>query len=149
MLRKPNLGYTSSMHGSIKILFRQKLFQVLLVVLVIMSLALGLLVVPIEQRYEKAMITSPELGIWWAVTTLTGVGYGDVVPVSFTGRLIGMALEITGVVSFGLLVALMAAAIERREERWYWNRLWERLHHLDDKLNKLEKKEEFEIKKNV
>lgn len=137
------------MHGSIKILFRQKLFQILLVVLVIMSLVLGLLVIPVEQRYEDAMITTPEIGIWWAVTTLTGVGYGDVVPVSFSGRLIGMALEITGVVAFGLLVALMAAAIERREERWYWNRLWERLHSIESRLHQLEKKEEFEIKKTI
>ena len=137
------------MHQSLRILFRQRLFQTLLVVLVLMSLALGLLVVPVEQRYKGAMITTPELGIWWAVTTLTGVGYGDVVPISFSGRLIGMALEIAGVVAFGLLVALMAAAIERREERWYWNRLWEKLHHLEDKLDRMEKKEEFSIKKDA
>ena len=136
-------------HQSLQILFRQKLFQTLLVVLVLMSLALGLLVVPVEQREDKAQITTIDTGIWWAVTTITGVGYGDVVPITKTGRLIGMALEITGVLAFGLLVALMAAAIERREERWYWNRLWERLHVIEDRLRVLEKKEEFTIKKDV
>lgn len=137
------------MHESVKILFRQQLFQLLLLVLVIVSLALGLLVIPIERREKDALIVNPETGIWWAVTTITGVGYGDVVPVTQTGRIIGMALEVTGVLAFGLLVALMAAAIERREERWYWNRLWERLHTIEGKLHQLEKKEEFTIKKDV
>ena len=137
------------MHASLRILFRQKLFQLSLVSLVLTSLALGLLVVPVEQREQGALITNPETGIWWAVTTLTGVGYGDVYPITQSGRVIGMVLEVIGVVAFGLLVALMAATIERREERWYWNRLWERLHGIEDKLNELEKKEEFSIKKGV
>ena len=131
------------MHASLRILFRQKLFQLSLVSLVLTSLALGLLVVPVEQREQGALITNPETGIWWAVTTLTGVGYGDVYPITQSGRVIGMVLEVIGVVAFGLLVALMAATIERREERWYWNRLWERLHGIEDKLNELEKKEEY------
>lgn len=134
------------MHESFKILFRQKLFQTLLVLLVLMSLVLGLLVVPVEMREREALITDVETGVWWAVTTITGVGYGDVYPITQMGRIIGMVLEIAGVVAFGLLVGLMALVIKRREERWYWNRLWERLHGIEDKLNKLEKKEEFEIK---
>jgi hypothetical protein len=33
---------------------------------------------------------------WWAVSTITTVGYGDVVPVTFLGKLTGIALMIGG-----------------------------------------------------
>ncbi|MFB9235697.1 potassium channel family protein [Plantactinospora siamensis] len=69
----------------------------------------------------------PDLGtaLWWAVATVTTVGYGDVVPVSTPGRLVGAALMFVGIGSFAFLTAVAASAIvvgevgdeERRIER--------------------------------
>ena len=137
------------MFNPLQILVRQRRFQLLLVVLVIMSLLIGIVIVPVESRKPEGLITSVETGIWWAVTTITGVGYGDVYPITSTGRLLGMALELLGVLAFGLLVAMVGVAISRKEERWYWNRLHERLQGMENKLTRLEKKEEFSIKSNV
>ncbi len=36
-------------------------------------------------------------GLWWAVQTVTTVGYGDVVPSSPLGRIVGVAVMITGI----------------------------------------------------
>lgn len=42
--------------------------------------------------------------IWWTVSTITTSGLGDIVPVTMTGRIIGMLLMLSGVVIFGILV---------------------------------------------
>jgi voltage-gated potassium channel len=49
-------------------------------------------------------------GIWWAVETMTTVGYGDVVPTTVAGRVIGIVVMIVGV-GFGTL--LVGAIAER------------------------------------
>jgi voltage-gated potassium channel len=47
--------------------------------------------------------------LWWAVTTVTTVGYGDLYPTTIQGRLIGMLLMIVGVAFMAVLTASIAA----------------------------------------
>jgi voltage-gated potassium channel len=54
-------------------------------------------------------------GIWFAWGTLTTVGYGDVVPKSTAGRLIGGVLTFLGLVFFWLISANIAAFLVRRD----------------------------------
>jgi voltage-gated potassium channel len=51
--------------------------------------------------------------MWWAVTTITTVGYGDVVPVSSLGRLVGAATMIAGLVMLALPIAIIATSFAR------------------------------------
>jgi voltage-gated potassium channel len=49
-------------------------------------------------------------GVWWAVTTMTTVGYGDEFPETAMGRLLGMALMLVGI---GFIAVLTGAVAER------------------------------------
>ena len=50
---------------------------------------------------------------WWAIVTLTTVGYGDVVPITLGGRLFTMAFLLLGVGMIAAPTGLMASAVSR------------------------------------
>jgi voltage-gated potassium channel len=55
--------------------------------------------------------------MWWGVTTLTTVGYGDVVPTSPIGRVTGMVIMLLGIGMFALPTAILAAAFIEESNR--------------------------------
>ncbi|WP_161524621.1 potassium channel family protein [Alteribacter lacisalsi] len=56
--------------------------------------------------------TFPDLfdGVWWAIVTVSTVGYGDFVPESVYGRLLGFLLILTGVGTFSFYLANVASS---------------------------------------
>jgi hypothetical protein len=54
------------------------------------------------------------LALWWAVMTVTTVGYGDIVPTTTTGRIVASALMITGFASLSLLTGFVASLLVHR-----------------------------------
>jgi voltage-gated potassium channel len=58
----------------------------------------------------------PTLGValWWAASTVTTVGYGDVVPVEPVGRLVATGLMIVGFASLSLLTGVIASLLVNR-----------------------------------
>ncbi|MGE3246206.1 MAG: cyclic nucleotide-gated ion channel [Beijerinckiaceae bacterium] len=70
--------------------------------------------------------TIPE-SMWWAIVTLTTVGYGDVVPVTAFGRIVAALTMISGLVMLALPVGIIATAfaeeIHRREFVVTWGML--------------------------
>ena len=65
--------------------------------------------------------------LWWAITTVTTVGYGDIAPVTTEGRLIAAVLMVTGIAAFGVVTANVAAGLtkQRQPEQDLSNRLEE------------------------
>lgn len=59
---------------------------------------------------EKSQHLSAWDGVWWAITTVTTVGYGDIKPETDTGRIIAMFVMTVGI---GFVALLTAAAAER------------------------------------
>jgi voltage-gated potassium channel len=99
------------------VLKRHKLGYTLLIAIVVV-VGSGLLVATIEEASPDRNINSIPDGLWWAVTTITTVGYGDRFPVTPIGRAIGAGVMILGIGLFGLLAASLASLlIEKDLER--------------------------------
>jgi voltage-gated potassium channel len=62
-----------------------------------------------ESHARGATIHSYGDALWWAMVTITTVGYGDKVPVTAAGRGIAVVFMVTGVAMFGLLTATISA----------------------------------------
>jgi voltage-gated potassium channel len=54
------------------------------------------------------------LALWWAVSTVTTVGYGDVVPTTAGGRFVATGLMIFGFASLSLLTGIVASLLVYR-----------------------------------
>ncbi len=54
------------------------------------------------------------LALWWATSTVTTVGYGDVVPVQPAGRFVATGLMIVGYASLSLLTGIVASLLVQR-----------------------------------
>lgn len=61
-------------------------------------------------------ITSPLDALWWGVTTMTTVGYGDVIPVTPEGKLAAGVLMILGIGLFGIVTATVTGLLIRPDD---------------------------------
>jgi voltage-gated potassium channel len=62
-----------------------------------------------ERIVEGSNIKNFGDGLWWAMTTVTTVGYGDKFPVTTEGRILAVALMIMGISLVGVITASVAA----------------------------------------
>ncbi|MFT3969881.1 MAG: ion channel [Micropruina sp.] len=70
-----------------------------------------------ERDAPGANITDFGTALWWALTTITTVGYGDHYPVTVEGRLVAAVLMIAGVALIGVVTATVAAWLVQRVSR--------------------------------
>ena len=82
------------------------------ITLMIYSAALA--VFETERDQPRATINSFGKALWWSITTVTTVGYGDCYPVTNTGRVIAVMLMIGGISLVGVVTASLATWIIQR-----------------------------------
>ena len=56
------------------------------------------------------VVNAPIDALWWAFATITTVGYGDITPITFAGRILGIFLMLIGTAIFASYIALFAEA---------------------------------------
>ena len=56
-------------------------------------------------------------GLWWAVQTVTTVGYGDDVPTSFAGQLVAVLVMLLGVAFLTVVTASITSSFVERSRR--------------------------------
>lgn len=130
-------------------LLKHRRFKQMLAASMLLSVGISFIIVPIESRTANPQITSYSDGLWWTVQTITTVGYGDIVPITEIGRLLGMCLQILGTMMFGTIIAIISSSMSRNQEEFYWDRLFQRIDILDTKLEHIEKKTKYIIQSDL
>jgi voltage-gated potassium channel len=83
----------------------------------VLAVAAAALLVYVAERGGDGPIQTYGDALWWAASTITTVGYGDVYPKTAAGRGVAVLLMLIGVSLFGLLTARVAAFFVETEER--------------------------------
>lgn len=70
-----------------------------------------------ENSVQPEAFSSIPATMWWAVATLTTVGYGDVYPVTALGRLLGACVALLGIALFAFPTAILGSGLVEELER--------------------------------
>ena len=103
----------------------------------VMTVAAGLLMTVLDSE------TFPSIGsgLWWAVQTVTTVGYGDVIPVSLAGRLVAALVMLLGIGFLTVITASITSTFvsrSRHEPSDADAAMAEQLRQLDTRLERIE-----------
>lgn len=78
-------------------------------------LVIATIVTSLERGHDSPVDSFPD-ALWWSIATVTTVGYGDVVPITASGRAFAYVLMLGGIGLFGALTANFASMLVRRED---------------------------------
>jgi voltage-gated potassium channel Kch len=114
--------------------------RTIVLIAIILVLVAGL----VERLVEPKVFTSLGLAYWWAVTTVTTTGYGDVVPESVAGRIVGSMLMLLGISLIPTLTSVVVATLVNKRQRLQQLQIdrqgkdhAEALARIEDRLDKL------------
>ncbi|HEU5095475.1 MAG TPA: cyclic nucleotide-gated ion channel [Reyranella sp.] len=65
--------------------------------------------------------------LWWAVVTLTTTGYGDIVPHTVGGRIVGSVVMVSGILVLALMTGILATGFAEEVRRREYLRVWDQV----------------------
>jgi voltage-gated potassium channel len=71
----------------------------------------------VENAAQPEKFSSIPASMWWGISTLTTVGYGDLSPITPLGKLLGGVVQLLGISLFALPAAILAAGYEEEIQR--------------------------------
>jgi voltage-gated potassium channel len=111
LLRLAKLArYSEALRTVINVGHRKK--EELGVTLLVLSLLLvvaSCLMYYVEHEAQPDQFSSIPASMWWAVATLTTVGYGDIYPVTVMGKILASVIAVLGIGMFGLPAGILGA----------------------------------------
>ena len=97
------------LHGAAGNALRGRIVTYVLGSALLLTYAGALAVLDAEEKANGANITNFGHALWWALTTITTVGYGDHYPVTVLGRVVAAGLMVGGIAVLGVVTASVAS----------------------------------------
>lgn len=107
---------------------RQQLMSSVFIILILM-LASSLCMYSLEHEAQPDVFTNAFSGIWWSMSTLLTVGYGDIYPITAMGKLFGIGIAFLGVGMVAIPTGIISAGFVDQYSRI--KRLSEYAHETD------------------
>ena len=118
--------YSDALQVLVSIVRREsKTLAAIFLVIVSLLLLVSYFIYLIEHHAQPEVFSSIPEAMWWSISTLTTVGYGDVVPVTTLGKVFGMIVMLIGIGMFaiptGILVSAFSQEMKRKDFVATWN----------------------------
>ncbi len=88
-----------------------------LFIILMLLLAASVIMYNLEHDAQPDVFSNAFSGIWWAVSALLTVGYGDIYPVTTAGRLVGIVLAFLGVGTVAIPTGIISAGFVQHYTR--------------------------------
>ncbi len=109
--------YTKAGQMLISVLSKKKEELILTIgLIIILMLVSASLMYAVENEAQPDEFSSIPVACWWAIVTLTTVGYGDVYPVTLLGKLFAAFISILGIGMFALPAGILGAGFVEEVE---------------------------------
>lgn len=113
--------YFAALRILLTVIMREKeSFKAVLFILVILIILSASGIYLVENKAQPEHFGSIPKAMWWAVVTLTTVGYGDVTPITTAGKILGAMITVLGVglaaLPAGILASGLANELNQRRE---------------------------------
>ncbi len=95
---------------------KQQLFSSVFIILVLM-IGSSLCMYSLENAAQPEVFSNAFSGIWWAASTLLTVGYGDIYPITTTGKLFGIVITFLGVGMVAIPTGIISAGFVDQHSR--------------------------------
>jgi len=102
------------LYGTAGKALRGRIVTFVVVSAVFLTYCASLAVLDAEQHAEGANILSFGDAVWWSLTTISTVGYGDHYPVTVIGRAVAAALMVSGIAVLGVVTASIGSWLVER-----------------------------------
>lgn len=97
-------------------------------------------IIAILIRFFENDINDISTALWFTFVSMTSTGYGDIVPTTFSGRLIGIIAMIGGILIFSTLTAVISSIYVSKISRDNHSNLESKIEDLTSEIEKLNKK---------
>ena len=103
----------------IRTVLNEKKNQILssLFIIFIVIMASSLLMYNVENKVQPESFENAFSGLWWSVSTILTIGYGDIYPVTILGKILGVIISFLGVFAVALPTGIISAGfVEQYQE---------------------------------
>jgi voltage-gated potassium channel len=109
MAKIARYSQTLRIFGRVLVATRMQLLLTLMLMAVLLLLSSSLMYA-VEHQAQPEAFSSIPAAMWWAIATLTTVGYGDIYPITAWGKIFGSLVAVFGIGMFALPTGVLGAA---------------------------------------